>query len=842
MDLKMFWAKTTPRQSIETHAIVSGHVAQVLFDFYFSEGVRLKLEHLLGFDKVLIRELLGYFVSLHDIGKIEFSFQSKSPSFVKEVPIKELEDCKEIFDRDVRHEKTSESCLKEIWRAKGEITELTRIMAKAIGAHHPGKTGKNGFNKDSFWFELQKQLESNMRHHFLKNVFPKLDEVKIEDKGVVGTIFLAVLIVSDWISSSPTFEDSDDWIDGAGAEIRIVSKAKFFLEKSGLGPHHASWPNCFSKLWMQIPIDCQRPIQSEINSIFNGDSQKIRLVLIEAPMGEGKTEAGIFAALQMSKQWKKDGFYMALPTAATSNQMIERVRMLFKQHDLDSRIRLLHSMSWLDNSEITYDFNDEIASWLAPIRRGLLGQYAVGTIDQVMLAATKVKYGVLRLLGLSNKVLIIDEIHSYDAYMSEIIKRLLEWCKSLEIPVVMLSATLTTEKKRELFSLYTDRITSKEYPLITTINEDGSINEKKVSKTTHHMTANISILPILEDCEKIADSAVSCVQNGGCLCILVNTVKEAQRIYCALKKRWDGDLMLFHAQFPAKRRKMLEEECVKRYGKDKTFRPSRSIIVATQVVEQSLDVDFDVMFSAVAPIDLLFQRLGRVHRHEHTERPIKLKEPLFEVMVPVDENSYGLSSFVYPECLLKSAVRILRGINKIRIPDDISRMVHDGYSADMVPPNELKNWLDTFDKEMIKADMSQSILTNSPFKQCSAFTEDSVYDDNNTKLSVKTRLGEPTIRISLLDDEDFEDLYLYLGKESNGVVAPIRERNIAEMVMNNSLTINYNLYKSGIYSVCDNIGNKLLSGVQIIHVHNGNRALSDGRIISNDPELGFVFN
>ncbi|MFR6378830.1 MAG: DEAD/DEAH box helicase [Evtepia sp.] len=180
------------------------------------------------------------------------------------------------------------------------------------------------------------------------------------------------------------------------------------------------------------------------------------MVLIEAPMGEGKTEAGIYAALQMARQWKKHGFYVGLPTSATSNQMVGRMREFLALHGLEDTVRLLHSMAWLvdeDLPEMQFDTEEKAyaARWLLPVRRGLLAPYAVGTVDQAMMAVLMVKYGVLRLLGLAQKTLVIDELHSYDVYMSELIERLLEWCKALEIPVVMLSRRCRRRKKRRCY-------------------------------------------------------------------------------------------------------------------------------------------------------------------------------------------------------------------------------------------------------------------------------------------------------------------------------------------------------------------------------------------------------
>ena len=843
MELEKYWAKTNPRQSVVTHGLVSGHVAQVIFDRYLSPSTKKLLDDEIKLDADDVRAFLGYFVSLHDIGKIEFSFQYKDPSS-RESLNQDPEDSNRIPSLTVRHERTGERCVKNIWDQAHESRRLAGILSKVIGAHHPGRIREHGFVPDSLWYDRQKEYEALMRNRFLGKKPPVIPEIDNTEKGVIGAVLLSVLILSDWIASGPAFADAEDWITCPDAEKRIVDTAESFFERSGLRPHRVRWPDRFCGLWTGIPEEGKRPLQTAVETLFDDPSSPYRLILLEAPMGEGKTEAGVFAALQMAKQWGKDGFYFALPTAATSNQMVGRMRALLHQHDLDDCVLLLHAMSWLEHSDdlcaVTDEETDGIANWLAPVRRGLLGQYAVGTVDQAMLAATTVKYGALRLLGLSNKVLIIDEIHSYDAYMSEILKRLLEWCKVLKIPVVMLSATLPPEKKRDLFSPLTKEELSKGYPLITAIRADGTVREKVVEKTVHSMTSRLSLIKSLNSPEMIAGEAEKAVKEGGCLCVLMNTVKEAQRVYAELKKRWDGDLLLFHAQFPIERRAEIEKECIRRFGKDKTHRPERSILVATQVVEQSLDVDFDAMLTAVAPIDLLLQRLGRVHRHGETPRPDQLKEPLFGVLIPSEESSFGSSGYVYPECLLKSSIRILQKMQIIRIPDDIAPMVRDGYDPVMVPEEDLQQWIDNVINEQVEAGATQQFLVNSPTQQYNALIEDAVFDDEGQKATASTRLGEPTVRIALLEPGQFEQLIPFISDKNGVRYAEIRKKAIAEMVMRRSVTISNSRFQREMVGYHDLQGDILLNGTKIIRVEDGKKELPNGKTLYNDPELGVI--
>jgi CRISPR-associated endonuclease/helicase Cas3 len=209
----------------------------------------------------------------------------------------------------------------------------------------------------------------------------------------------------------------------------------------------------------------------------------------------------------------------------------------------------------------------------------------------------------------------------------------------------------------------------------------------------------------------------------------MNTVGQAQKVYSALEKCFDGDLLLFHAQFPAFRRQEIEEECIRKFGKDKSLRPQRAILVATQVVEQSLDVDFDSMMTAVAPIDLVLQRMGRIFRHEDTLRPTQMHSPRQFVMVPKGED-FGADAYVYPEVLLRQTVRVLSNHSQVRIPEDLATMVAEGYDQESVPSEGRLQWMEHIIGEQVKAEQSKMFLIGAPSKSYSA-TDDSVllYED-----------------------------------------------------------------------------------------------------------------
>lgn len=841
--LEECWAKSQPFQSVRTHALISGHVAQLIWDEYLSGSVRGILSSELNMDSSDTRAFVGYLVSVHDIGKISYDFQAKEHSiFEKMEQDPALKD--RLFHKNERHEKTGRHCLKNIWLGFGEDRRSALLFPEIVSAHHQGKYGAGCFDETSPFFDLQKEMEEQMRQFFLRKKEKRLPSVKSERRGVVEGLLLGIMILSDWISSGASFCDGENWIDNDNASDRIRTIMLEFLSKSGLKKEKAQWQSSFSGVWPNIPGNGLRSLQKEVEKMLQQGECRYRLVLLEAPMGEGKTEAGVYAALRLAELWEKDGSYFALPTAATANQMVKRIQELFRMNGKDDRVRLLHSMAWLDESGQFHcnspDEKDEISRWLVPLRKGLLGQYAVGTVDQAMFAATVVRYGALRLLGLSNKVLIIDEIHSYDAYMSRIITRLLEWCAAMDVPVVLLSATLPPVIKKKLLEPYTDQELSGAYPLITAVDENWRVEEKCVGTVYHRLESDLEELPILNSPDMIAETACEMVRDGGCICVLMNTVREAQAVYTSVRKLYDGDLLLFHAQYPLARRAEIEEACIKRYGKEKSNRPARSILIATQVVEQSLDVDFDAMLSAVAPIDLLFQRLGRVHRHEDTIRPERYKKACFFVMVPKEQNSFGLSGYVYPECFLRRSVSLLRDRKTIRIPEDISTLVAMAYDPTAVPYEESTEWYENQIRQQVEAGASEQYIIRPPGKTYNALDEILSYDDEAPMLQVATRLGEPTIRLALLNKEQYMAVEPYVHVRNDVAYADICEPGIARMVFRQSASIRISLLDGELSKESYITGNMLTSGVWILQMENDCCTLAGGKVIINDMDLGIM--
>lgn len=838
--MNQLWAKSSPFQSISTHGIISGCICKHLMKEYLSAGSRELVANLLEISGEELIDFMGYLVSLHDIGKIDYHFQCKDPRMKER--LKALGFVKNTVGKEnARHEKTGAIAIRKIWERLELDDDAVDVFSALIGAHHQKDYGKESQSKEALFAERRQNLEFQMRSRFLFDSELRLPNIS-DEEGVSEVVLLGVMILSDWIASSVAFSDAEMWIDQEDCELEIVRKTEKFLTKSGLKKESIDWKTDFNEIWPWIPREGMRLLQKHAEELMNGE-KRCRLILMEAPMGEGKTEAGMYCAVQMLRQWKKDGFYIALPTAATSNQMASRMSAWFHSLDISKKVRLLHGMAWMVDSctqENTgsMDDQDEIVRWLAPLRRGLLGQFSVGTIDQAMLSVTKSRYGVLRLLGLSNKVLVIDEIHSYDVYMGEFIERLLQWCYSMEIPVIMLSATLPPKLKAKLLKPYTKQQLSNEYPLITAICEDGTVMEVPIETTLKNMTVTVELLPILNHPEQIARKAAALAEKGGCICVLMNTVKQAQKVYAVLEEIFDGERLLFHAQFPAYRRQEIEVECIRKFGKDKSNRPRRAILVSTQVVEQSLDVDFDAMLTAVAPIDLILQRMGRIFRHDDTVRPSHLRSPSQYILIP-DGEDYGVDGYVYPEVLLHQTIHILQGRDTVKIPEDLARLVADGYDESKVPPNGFEKWMEHILDEQVDAGRSLKYLIGTPDKMYSALgNSKQLFDDEgeNKYLTVQTRLGENSVRVALLEPDLYRQVEASVTKDG---FAKVRNRELAKMVQLQSFSVAERRLRFDKSDESYIKGDILLTGVRVYQAQDGVCELSGGRILV-DKELGVI--
>ena len=663
--------------------------------------------------KDLPPDLLVYLDALHDIGKADPFFQNKVPDLADclRAAVDYLPPMTAItvkFRHEARSAEWMRSYLKAEWGWDGNTAKIMVVLHGHHGYfNRPLNADDDPRNPGvAEWKEIRTALAQRIRD--VLEVGSNLPEPFCH-AGATGILLSGLLVLADWIASNNRIYRYLD-LPRNGADIDYLAaaraEAQLAVEKLGFTPVTPAPMNpkpAFQDLWPECKS--LRPSQSALQTLLLENPPLPGLALIEAPMGEGKTEAAIFLA----EYWRNiagcSGAYLALPTGATSNQMFQRYADFLERYRPGIVPRLVHGMAWLideqtpeiEQAQLSEEERETQAyrrEWFQPAKRALLAPEAVGTIDQVLLAALNAKFSFLRLFGLADKVLIIDEVHAYDAYMTTILCRLLSWCHALHIPVILLSATLSARQRHALIKAYlaetaiTVPIADDEctpYPLLTFIAPAGEMRRVEVDYT-HETPRHVQIClhsDKLTQPKAIAALAAKETANGGCACVLMNTVDEAQAVFAELQEIVPADIaLLFHARFRAEARIAIETKIVSMFGKEGK-RPERAILVATQVVEQSLDVDFDVMISALAPIDLLLQRSGRLWRHLRENRTTAITAPVLHILLP-DGADFGGTGKVYRHAPLWHTIALLRNEPEFEfvLPQDFRPLIEGCYGKD----------------------------------------------------------------------------------------------------------------------------------------------------------------
>lgn len=793
----LLWAKSNPYKQLLAHMLDTGYCA---IAFLSAPSSSSALSFLTDQWHCTAKEALSfsaYIAALYDIGKAMPQFQRQNETrFAEMKSVGMVNLFPALYTEPIEHEYFSARILQRIWKKEKLDRKLSRSYSRILSLHHQRieKSDSRLPIPDS-WIEMQDALEEEVRR-----TFNPPNHLLCPDCMDAVCIFLTGLVIlCDWVASSgnpfdryPEVKENDPY---PGRQNAVEALKQYGLIDDDLAPAVHS----FSSMWPEIHK------QRDIQSLSEQLDASAPLTIIEAPMGEGKTEAALYLAERMRVAWGKRGIYVALPTQATSNQMYSRTQAMLNNIQA-GHARLLHGTAFLLRETASVQSVDapEAERWFSSLRMGLLDENGVGTVDQAMAGVLVSKFSVLRLLGLTNKVLIVDELHAYDAYMSTIIQSLLRWCRVLRIPVLLLSATLQNSQREAYLSCFMNAQSlpslSAAYPLITQVNVSGRVSEIKAEAA---MTSAYTFQPtrLGEDCAAIAQTAAAQVKDGGCLCVLVNTVKKAQDVYRALLEIKDGDIeiLLFHARFPMGRRDEIEKNCLCKYGKGEgSHRPPKAILVATQVVEQSLDLDFDGMITELAPIDLLLQRAGRVHRHRGRIRPKGLEKPVIQVILPGEsatndlEKRYGLSGFVYAPFLLNNTERLIKNGVSIRVPGDVRSVIAKVY--EQVTPENMKVWQErAFNQQLMRANAKGSAFPAPddeiffPDQSQPEFLRMEVDDGFEPAARASTRLGEPTVRIAfstplLLEAAKEERLSKEQQKEIFLSSVSLRERDVSPIL------------------------------------------------------------
>lgn len=773
--INVLWAKTDPYHPLWCHLLDTAAVCDQLIAF-------------LGRPDDLPAIWTMYIAALHDIGKADPEFQvlnDDQSAILLNLGLP-LPSHKGEFRHEARSGRWAYGYLMGEKRKWGKYA--TRLAAAALRGHH-GNFDPRHCGCDSIGYDVWEQIRAQIAE-MVEDVLGVDDEpapTEFANASFTGIKLIGLIVLSDWIASNeelfryPEMDRAasphDYWSRAQSEAVHAVGVLQ--LGRFDERPDEMSIP-AFRDVWPDITD--LRPSQHALEEACLAGLPP-GLAIIEAPMGEGKTESAVHLAECWRLQSGASGAYIALPTMSTSNQMHERYSKFLSKYRPDGAApRLVHGMAWLiddvtpNDGSITFgeDRDEEwllAREWFGPSKRALIAPEGVGTIDQVLMAALNVKHGFLRLLGLSSKVLIIDEVHAYDEYMTTILERMLEWCRTLRIPVIMLSATLSKPQKKRLIEAYSGSLDdlTEHYPLITVIPMDGS--ETRQLAVAAQATRTVYVVQhtgMLDDAPGAAKLATSLVENGGCACVLMNTVKQAQTVFKELDKLDpSGEHYLFHARFPARRRSEIEKQVVGLFGKEaikKEKRPPKAVLVASQVAEQSLDLDFDVMISQLAPIDLLLQRCGRLWRHKETPRPNGMEEALHILMPDCERPVFGASEYVYGEHVLLRTRDMLRDRSQFDLPDDFRPLIDACYgdgsvTREIASEREERARMEWERKRELDANKACVGLIPEPSARVFSLAEatdarNESDEATDSYFSLSTRLGGTTRSVLILEDSD----------------------------------------------------------------------------------------
>ncbi|WP_345045496.1 CRISPR-associated helicase Cas3' [Streptomyces sannanensis] len=799
------------------HLIDTAVMADVLWDVYLNRAQRRLIAAGLGVGEDEARRVVALWAGLHDIGKAIPGWQAYRADLAEALhgggfPGVPAVDAEAVGRHEAASQLLGPSLLAGLgWPVTGGARDgLPGVVAgQILGGHHgrfreptvPGAVA----DPVPFWPGLgvgRWQSEREAVARVLAEITGAPPLGALDGRATVPaaaiTVVTGLIVLADWLVSQEHHlarraRRVPAVLDSAAAHAWAKAsrqQARSLVEEAGLEvPVLTGSAVSFTDMFGYIPITTPNLLQQSIATYLPGMlADAAGLTLVTAPTGDGKTEAALYAASLMGCAAGTHGIYLALPTQATTDQIHGRL-VDWATANLPSAVTRLHGSSWMHQPDgeaeprvIHGDTGQSVEAtrWLLQSNRhGLLAHLAAGTIDQALLGMLPLKYGQLRHLGLSGKTLIIDEAHSYDAFTHALLLRLLEWCGAWQVPVVVLSATLTGDTAAGLVNAYRSGAGHTRPAKIEPAYPGWSFTDATTGQTctppvpvgtSRGRNLHIRLAPTRLGAPReqaIIRELGQLAEHGGCAAVICTTVAQAQATYRALAAAGTStELHLLHARLPAHQRAantQAAEIAFGRVNKPTTHRPARGVIVATQVIEQSLDLDFDLIISDLAPLALLLQRAGRAFRHgpevwaaAGLTRPAWAgTEPRMTVLSPL--TAQGAADFhpgpwgdVYPESLLHRTHEILdQHTGPINIPGDVQRLVNAVY--DPVFASRTPDALFNADRNRIADDAARAaiarlVLVPAPGRTRTANLH-RLTDSNADPDLITTRLGADSVHL-----------------------------------------------------------------------------------------------
>ena len=676
---------------------------------------------------------LCVFAALHDIGKVNVGFQTRiwqstdTPAGKKMPhPAGHIADLTPVLNG--KDEKTSGwfldalDCWDEMlmWDDTDGCTACGLFVASLSHHGRPLQLDNPQYNKNS---AIWRDFGALSPRHYVERIGRLVREwfstawtpgaPPLPSASAFQHMFLGLCMLADWIGSDQFYfpfcaEAHNDYMRIARQNAqRAVSGIGLNLDSQRQTFHALPALPDFGQLF-DIPDTTPNPIQrSAIETPLDE-----RLVIIESETGSGKTEAALWRFAHLYQQGLVDGLYFALPTRAAASQIHGRVtRFICNLFPVDivpepvlavpGYVRAGDATGkHLTNYEVWWDDHSDVVTekrrWAAEsAKRYLAAQIAVGTVDQAMMAALQVKHAHMRAACLARNLLVVDEVHASDPYMRAILKALLDVHIGAGGYALLMSATLGSVARRRWLSENQNVPPLSEtirapYPAVTTRAADGE-NLIAVERSGQEKMVRIEASSAMGDFGQAAERALRAARAGAKVLIIRNTVQYAIDTQQRVEKTAapdDRDLLytcigvptLHHGRFAADDRRQLDEAVEAQVGKDRP--PGGRIVVGTQTLEQSLDIDADLLITDLCPMDVLLQRIGRLHRHQRDDRPAGYKTPTCVVLMPEGDNlspllskgpsrnGLGPHGFVYEDLrILEATRRLILQYPDWRIPE-----------------------------------------------------------------------------------------------------------------------------------------------------------------------------
>lgn len=750
-----------------------------------------------------------FLASLHDLGKISRTFQNLKPELWPEhLPEKGMAGAGGLRHWELSYEFFTKPPVWDILDEHLQPRHKNRLdsLLLAVAGHHgepPSRDPDDYFSKEIICQTCQDDAAALLTDLAALLNPPKITSLTKDAANALSFWLNGLINLADWIGSneayfkpltpeqnSPHMSLEDYWQSVA------LPQAKEAVKETGLSP---SKVNQSATLQSIFGIKEPRPMQQAIDELDIPKSPA--LIIIEDATGSGKTEAAIALAHKMMAKGKAGGLYFALPTMATANAMYKRMAEIFhklytpqeppslalahgkrelslkkfKQLNLSSRADKAGAMT--GEKELETGEEDSVykscTDWIRDDRRKtFFAEIGVGTIDQALMAVLPRKFQALRLWGLSNRLLIVDEAHAYDAYMSAELQTLLEFHASQGGSAILLTATLTAKQREDLQTAFEKGLglkqghpslaaddpapANKPYPLISITGTKQREDIRNIDPADHTVRT-IQIQRLAKE-DKAIELIANNAANGAAIAWVRNAVDDA--ISAVEQLRAKGIAAdLFHARFAMGDRLEREEKAVSLFGKatEQAERAGR-VLVSTQVIEQSLDLDFDIMISDLAPVDLLIQRAGRLWRHmdERPQETRPVKEPTLYILSPDPKdvkdkdwlkplNTKGIWTYKNHALLWRTANKFFEK-GAIHAPADLRPLLEYVYNDN---PEDMPACLQEFDIEGQGEDYGdKTIADNNLLKRGNGYsTQGNLWHKDDR---TPTRLGEPqrTIRLA----------------------------------------------------------------------------------------------